>query len=304
MRRVLAGMICLLLLLSAHAWARAGSGASIGSRGSQTYSAPRPNPTAPSGAQPFQRSLTPNTTYGSPPLPNFGSPVPPPFSPPVQRGSFTQGLMAGFVGAGLLGLLTGVGMFHGVTDLGGLFGLIIQLTLLYMAFRVVSGMFTSARTALAGGGGASGYAPQMAPQITPAPHRIPIGPQDYQAFEQILQGIQHAWSQHDINTLRLLASPEMVSYFGEQMAEQASRGVRNVVENVHLEQGDISDAWEEAGREYATVAMRFSMTDVTYDSAGRVVEGTPGLRSTATEFWTFLRVPGGRWLLSAIQQAR
>ena len=77
-----------------------------------------------------------------------------------------------------------------------------------------------------------------------------------------------------------------------------------MVSDVRLEQGDLSEAWSERGREYATVAMRFSMTDVTRDGGGRVVDGSPNERVTATEIWTFLRAPGGRWILSAIQQAR
>jgi predicted lipid-binding transport protein (Tim44 family) len=96
----------------------------------------------------------------------------------------------------------------------------------------------------------------------------------------------------------------MASYFAEQLAEQVSRGVRNVVSQVRLEQGDLSEAWAEGGREYATVAMRFSMTDVTLDAAGRVVDGDPAEHVQATEIWTFLRAPGGRWVLSAIQQTR
>jgi predicted lipid-binding transport protein (Tim44 family) len=51
--------------------------------------------------------------------------------------------------------------------------------------------------------------------------------------------------------------------------------------------------------------MRFSMIDVTRDSIGRVVDGSPTEHVTATELWTFLRASGGgHWLLSAIQQAR
>ena len=73
---------------------------------------------------------------------------------------------------------------------------------------------------------------------------------------------------------------------------------------VELEQGDLSEAWAEPGRDYATVAMRFSMLDVTRDDGGHVVDGSPTERVTATEVWTFLRAPGGRWILSAIQQAR
>ena len=101
-----------------------------------------------------------------------------------------------------------------------------------------------------------------------------------------------------------MATPEMASFFAEQLAEQTSRGVRNQVTGVQLLKGDLSEAWSEGSREYATVAMRFSMVDVTRDAGGRVVDGSLTERVTATEIWTFLRAPGGRWVLSAIQQAR
>jgi predicted lipid-binding transport protein (Tim44 family) len=96
----------------------------------------------------------------------------------------------------------------------------------------------------------------------------------------------------------------MVSYFGEQMAEQASRGVRNQVTDVRLQQGDLAEAWSEGSREYATVAMRYSMVDATLDMSRRLVDGSLTERVTVTEVWTFVRAPGGRWILSAIQQTR
>ena len=138
----------------------------------------------------------------------------------------------------------------------------------------------------------------------PAGRPVTIGPADFQAFGQLLQEVQAAWSTQDIGTLQRLATPEMVSYFAEQLAEQNSRGLRNTVTDVRLDKGDLSEAWSEGTREYATVAMRFSMIDVTRDSAGRVVDGAVGERTVATEVWTFVRSQGGRWLLSAIQQAR
>jgi predicted lipid-binding transport protein (Tim44 family) len=46
------------------------------------------------------------------------------------------------------------------------------------------------------------------------------------------------------------------------------------------------------------------MIDVTRDNLGRIVEGSPTERVNVTELWTFVRSPGGRWILSAIQQAR
>jgi predicted lipid-binding transport protein (Tim44 family) len=73
---------------------------------------------------------------------------------------------------------------------------------------------------------------------------------------------------------------------------------------VKLEQGDLSEAWSEAGLDYATVAMRFSMIDATHRIGdGSIVAGSDKARTEATEVWTFLRSRGGKWILSAIQQA-
>jgi predicted lipid-binding transport protein (Tim44 family) len=45
--------------------------------------------------------------------------------------------------------------------------------------------------------------------------------------------------------------------------------------------------------------------DVTYDTAGRIVDGSRTEHVTATELWTFMRASrDGHWILSAIQQAR
>jgi predicted lipid-binding transport protein (Tim44 family) len=35
-----------------------------------------------------------------------------------------------------------------------------------------------------------------------------------------------------------------------------------------------------------------------------VVQGNANTRTQSTEVWTFLRSPGGRWILSAIQQTQ
>ena len=84
----------------------------------------------------------------------------------------------------------------------------------------------------------------------------------------------------------------MLGYFSEELSANASRGVENKVEAVKLEQGDLSEAWSEAGLDYATVAMRFSMIDVTRNIAdGRIVEGSDRDRTEATEVWTFLPQP-------------
>ncbi len=284
--------------------ARAGGGSSMGSRGGRTFSAPPSTNTAPFQAAPMERSMT---ARPAPSTPSFGAPAPaaPAFG---GRSAFGSGLLGGILGVGLGSMLFGGGMFGGSGGLGGFgfLGLLLQAALLFFAVRWLIRMFMRRQPAMAGG-------PNFArtQQAGPAPGAnrptappVQIGKSDYEAFDRSLHEIQAAWSEQDLNALRSLSTPEMVSYFGEQLAEQASRGVRNTVTHVKLEQGDLSEAWSEGNREYATVAMRFSAMDVTRDSAGRVVDGDVALRTMATEYWTFVRAPGGRWLLSGIQQTR
>ena len=283
--------------------ARAGLGSSLGSRGSQTWSAPPATNTAPYTSS-MQRSMTPgSSSYGSG---SYGG----------HGGGFGSGLLGGLLGFGLAGLLLG----HGFMGFGmfGLFGLLIRIVIIVALVRWLLRMFRGPSPLYAGGGpamfapngamgggigGAMGSGPMMGGGrrgVVP----IAIAPADYQAFEQLLIAVQAAWSAHDLNHLSALLTPEMLRYFGEQLAEQTSRGMRNTVTDVRLVQGDLSEAWAEGGRNYATVAMRFQMVDATYDQAGRVVDGSPTEHVIATEVWTFVRVPGGRWILSAIQQAR
>lgn len=279
--------------------AAAGSGGSYGSRGSFTYAPPPATRTSPYGGAPMQRSLTPRAApYYPAPGYGYGSHSP-----------FMSGLLGGLIGAGIGGLLFGHGMFGGINGFGSIFGLLLQIFLIVMLLRwLLRRVFGAA--VLAGGTGyvrtpaAAGPAPYAPGGGGTATRTLEITPADYEAFEQVLYQVQAAWSAHDLNRLRVLASPEMVGVFGEQMAEQASRGVRNVVSDVRLEQGDLAQAWREDGRDYATVAMRFAMHDATCDAAGHVVDGSVTEWVSAVEYWTFLRVPGGRWVLSAIQQTR
>ena len=101
--------------------------------------------------------------------------------------------------------------------------------------------------------------------------------------------------------LRAIVTPEMLSYFSEQLADNASRGLINRVTDVKLLQGDLAEAWREGRTDYATVAMNYALKDSMVERAsGRTVEG--GERTEVTELWTFMRSRGGNWMLSAIQQ--
>ena len=235
----------------------------------------------------------------------------------MARNPFLSGLMGGMLGAGLFGMLFGGGFGGGLGGGAGMLGLLLQVLLIggvaYFAVRLFRG-WSAARVQPAG----PAYAYAATPGMTEAPTARSAGPllvgsasaaqlaitaDDYTTFESLLSDIQTAYGKGDLARLRSLATPEMLGYFSEQLSGNASRGVENKVEAVKLEQGDLSEAWSEAGLDYATVAMRFSMIDVTRNIAdGRIVEGSDRDRTEATEVWTFLRSRGGQWILSAIQQ--
>jgi predicted lipid-binding transport protein (Tim44 family) len=97
----------------------------------------------------------------------------------------------------------------------------------------------------------------------------------------------------------------MVSYFSEELAENATHGLRNDVTDFKFLNGELAEAWREGNRDYATVAMQWSAIDVMRDrQTGEVKQGNPNAPAEGRELWTFVRENGGQWLLSAIQDAR
>jgi predicted lipid-binding transport protein (Tim44 family) len=288
-------------MLVSPADARVGGGFSMGSRGSRTFSAPPMTRTAPTTAAPIERSITQPSSQ-----PRFGTSSPGFFG----RGLF-GGLAAGFLGAGLFGLLFGYGMFGGLGGFASLLGLILQIGLVVLIGRFLWSMWARRQPAFASGpslrdapstGGLGAMGGFGTGSAGPTGAKIEVTPADYDAFERLLGEIQTAYSHEDLGALRARVTPEMLSYFSEQLSENASRGVVNQVSDVKLEQGDLAEAWREGNAEYATVAMRFRLVDRTIDrSSGRLVDGSESPQEV-TELWTFMRAGHGGWLLSAIQQ--
>jgi predicted lipid-binding transport protein (Tim44 family) len=296
-----------LMLALSPADARVGGGGSFGSRGARTFSAPPPTATAPSTAQPFNRTITqPGTGFNAPGNTGGGF-----FNRPGR--GLLGGLAAGFLGAGLLGMLFGGGMFSGLGGLSSIFGLLLQIGLIVLVVRLAMSWWQR-RNATASAYAGSVPGPGVAPGASfrsaatgfglgsgSAP--LEIGPADYEAFERLLGEIQAAWSNEDVARLHTLATPEMVSYLNEDLTANKARNQINKVSDTKLLQGDLSESWREGDTDYASVAMRFSMVDKTLDrSTGQVVAGSD--RPTeATEVWTFVRPRGASWELSGIQQA-
>ncbi len=277
-----------------------------GSRGSRTFSAPPPTNTAPGSAAPIQRTITP--------APGAQQPG---FNPGLQRPGFGRGLMGGLagglLGAGLFGLLTGQGFFGGIDGFFSIVGFLFQITLLAMLARFAFNWWQTRNLAPAGAGPrptmsafTGGFGAGATPQRQ-KPQPLQLSAADFPAFERLLGETQDAYGREDMTALSRLATPEIVKYFNEELETKRRQGLVNRISGVKLLQGDLAEAWQEGRDEYASVAMRFALIDVTQERAtGRVVSGDPTQPTQSTEVWTFRRPAGSgpdAWRLSAIQPA-
>lgn len=308
-------------------------GGSFGSRGSRTYSAPRQ--TYGSGyVPPVQRSMTPRSDPGyQGGYPGYQRTYPgyaqtyPRSSYPRSHFGFGSGLLGGLVAGGLIGHFLGHGGGYGYGagygGGGGFLASIIQLLviggLIWFAvsfFRRRQGGGTSfGGTSF--GGPASGPSPFGGFQGTgyePQPQAwgggasggradIQVTPSDQAAFERILLDVQDAYSQEDHQRLRELCTPEIVSYFSEELAQNAASGVRNDVSATRLNSAEVSEAWSENGVDYATVALRYESVDVMRSRSTGAVVGGSTARTQTIEYWTYRRDATGTWKLSAIQES-
>jgi predicted lipid-binding transport protein (Tim44 family) len=325
------GLLSALLLVVSLALvgpAEARMGGSFGSRGMRTFSSPSITSLAPNSVSPIQRSMTPNSGgFANPGYGGYGNSG---FG--FGRGGFWPGFGGGLLGAALGGLffhgLFGSALGYGFGGFGGGLSSIFQLLIIggivWFAFRWFRGRQMTGPGGFGGGPGygqgspysggpnygASGSygapgAGASGPWNNGPRDQVGISNRDLETFESILADVQAAYSREDHQALRRYSTPEMVSYFSEELAENATHGLRNDVTDFKFLNGELAEAWREGNRDYATVAMQWSAIDVMRDrQTGEVKQGNPNTPAEGRELWTFVRENGGQWLLSAIQDAR
>jgi len=295
-------------LLADLADARPGSSRSLGSRGDRTYTAPPSTNTAPKPAAPIEKSMTQPgksaTAQGAQAAPGAAA------TQASRFGGWRGLLMGGLIGAGLASIF-------GLGAMASVLGFLLQFALIAGLVYLVFAFFRSRRAAepALASAAASGGRPQQGTAYRDvagafggaSAAALTIGPDDFDAFERLLGEVQTAYGRNDLTTLGDHVTPEMLSYFAEELDANTKQGVRNEVSSPKLLQGDLAESWREGDGEYASVAMRFSVIDVTVEAAsGRVVSGSTTAPQEATEVWTFRRPRNGsaaQWELSAIQQA-
>ena len=304
------GAAMLVATMPNDADARRGGGG-FGSRGSKTFTAPPATNTAPKTTAPINKSITqpgaPQATANQATRPGVGA---------AQQASRFGGLRGLLLGGLFAAALAGI---FGMGALASIAGFLLQILLvggiIFLLVRLFRGGFGSNKPAMATASPGTGYTGRNPMDVLNrsgsasggAVDEVKIGPSDYDAFEHMLGEVQMAYGRNDVDALSKMLTPEMLSYFAGELDDNAKKGLLNVVSDVKLIQGDLSEAWREQQLEYATVALRYSLVDATVETAtGRVVEGSKTEPTELTEVWTFVRPARGtasQWELSAVQSA-
>jgi len=316
MRHTIALTTLVLMLLAGLLWtvdagARAGGGGSSGSRGSRSYSAPvRPSPPS--------RPMAPAPSSLQPPAP--------------QRSGWMSGLMGGIGGlllGGLIGSMLFGGMGRGLFGGLGLIELLLIAGLTFFAFSYLRRR-QQPEPARAGGYGtargadvapwqsrdqASSTAALELPAATSDPDRgVGLIRQMDSTFElarfastasDLFFKVQAAWMMRDMGSVREVLTPEMHASLQAQCDRLRAEHRINRLENIAIRSADVTEAWQEGGRDFVTVGFLANVLDYTVDETGnQVIEGSRMEPVKFEEYWTFGRPVGpNSWKLSAIQQA-
>ena len=297
------------IILESYADARAGGGRSGGFRGSRSYSSPS-KPSQPSQTQ-QRREATPGQQPGMMP----------------QSGGFMRGLGTAVLG-GFLGSMLFSGLAHGFGGIGGLggsgFGMIEILLLGGLAYFLYR-KFRSPAAAASGFGSMQYQNSQPYTQYTPASAAAQEAPAindqiDYRSLtlmdrsfdpdrflktaQDIFFKVQGAWNKQDTTILNSLCGAELMQNWQEELSQQRARGQQNRMENIALQESEISEAWTENGADFITVRLHANLLDYTVDTkTGDVLSGSNSEPIEFGEYWTFGRPVGpNTWKLSAVQQ--
>lgn len=303
--------------LEENVFARAGGGRSsgFGSRGSRTYNAPaRP---APSQNQ-FQKEQTQQQRPVSP------AQIP---QSPSRFGGFMRslagGLAGGFIGA-LLFRSLGFGGGFGSGGFGGI-GL-LDIILLGIGIFIIYKLVKSKKTATVPSHEENyqrfdqGYNYQPVKDIPTAPSYgddLTIGLSRIRQFDpsfdenrfketatDIFFKVQAAWMSRDIESSRHLFAPEILELMRNDVAKIKTEGRINRLENIAMRNVEITETWQEQGKDYITIEISANVLDYITDESGRLIEGSRTEPVKFIEYWTFVKPVGtGAWQLTAIQQA-
>lgn len=315
-------VVTALVVAQQNAEARAGGGRSFGSRGSRSYSRPvMPPSQMPSRQYAPSRPVTPMT---------------PPYQQPAGGGLFRNfggsflGSMAGGMLGGMLFRSLGFGGGYGGGYGGGggigLFEILLLVGIGYVIYR-----FVKKNRNDRGDYGQQGnvinmndYQNQGSPQGYQQPqsyeperdeleeglsHISQVDPSfDERRFNDnvmdIFFKIQGGWMNRDLSGVSNLLTDEMRGIMQSDLDTLIREKRVNRLENIAVRSVEISEAWQESGKDFITAMIYANLLDYTTDdTTGAVVAGSKTEPVKFEEYWTFTRSVGNNpWKLAAINQ--
>jgi predicted lipid-binding transport protein (Tim44 family) len=312
---VLAALVCAgVLALEQGAEARVGGGGSMGSRGSRSYSRPV--------APPSQMSPSRQTAPSQP----YQQPAPSPFQQPSRGfGGFGSSLLGGLAGGMLGGMLfrsMGFGGGYGGGGGGiGLFEILLLAGIGYMIYRFVKKNRVDEPTygqpgkviqlneyQNQGQSQSLNYAPQRDELDDGLAYIRQMDPSfDEQRFNDNVMDmffkIQGAWMNRDLSSAANLLTDEMRSILQKDVDILLRDKKINRLENIAVRSVEISEAWQENGKDFITALVYANLLDYTTDESGAVLTGSKTDPVKFEEYWTFTRPVGNNpWKLCAINQ--
>lgn len=278
---------------------------SMGSRGNRGWSQPS-RPSSPS-----------QSPWGAP------APSPRPYPSP-SGGGFLKNLGAGIAG-GFLGamLFRAMGMPGGPGGGFGLLEILLLVGVAFLAFRWFRSRSAEPVTAAGPVGGESYIPPSREAAWTPQPATVgDEAPADVLAASELdfdekrfrearlddFFRAQAAFGSRDLGPIRDKLAVEIAPELEADVAELRRSGQVNRMENIAVRSTELTDAWREPGRLYATIRFEANVIDYTLDErTGQVVSGSREQSTKFQERWTFVRETGfgkgeAPWKLSAIER--
>jgi predicted lipid-binding transport protein (Tim44 family) len=117
--------------------------------------------------------------------------------------------------------------------------------------------------------------------------------------------VQGACANRDMAVIRNLLTDEMFGILQADAGEMKQKRRINRLENIAVRTVDITEVWQESGKDFITARYYANLLDYTVDEdSGQVVSGSKTEPVKFEEYWTFTRPVGNNpWQLSAISQA-
>ncbi len=122
--------------------------------------------------------------------------------------------------------------------------------------------------------------------------------------QDIFFKVQAAWMRRDIDSIRDLLGPELLSQYEQQFQDMKARGIVNRLENIAVRSVEMVDYGRESGFEYVKLRFNANLLDYTVEeSSGRVIEGNDREPVKFQEIWTLARPEGtSQWKLYAVEE--